>query len=65
MMPFAWPNQSNMISGLKEKTAQVRKLFKEKTINYHKVASRRLPCLVAPFRIFRLFMKGKFDAHVL
>ena len=34
MMPFAWPNQSNMISGLKEKTAQVRKLSKGGSGNY-------------------------------
>ena len=33
--------------------------------NYHKVASSRLSRLVAHFRIFRLFMKGKFDAYVL
>ena len=32
---------------------------------YHKVASSRLSLLVAHFRIFRLFMKGKFDAYVL
>ena len=29
---------------------------------YHKVASSRLSQLVAHLRIFRLFMKGKFDA---
>ena len=30
-----------------------------------KVASSRLSWLVAHSRIFRLFMKGKFDAYVL
>ena len=32
---------------------------------YYKVASSRLSWLVAHLRIFRLFMKGKFDANVL
>ena len=32
---------------------------------YCKVASRRLSRLVAHLRIFRLLMKGKFDAYVL
>ena len=32
---------------------------------YRKVASSRLPRLVAHLRIFRLLMKGKFDAYVL
>ena len=32
---------------------------------YRKVASSRLSWLVAHFRIFRLFMKGKFHAYVL
>ena len=32
---------------------------------YRKVASRSTSCLVAPPRIFRLFMKGKFYADVL
>ena len=32
---------------------------------YRKVASSRLSQLVAHSRIFRLFMKGKFDAYVL
>ena len=32
---------------------------------YRKVASSRLSRLVAHLRIFRLFMKGKFDAYVL
>ena len=36
-----------------------------KFILYHKVASSRLSRLVAQLRIFRLFMKGKFDAYVL
>ena len=33
-------------------------------ITYRKVASSRLPRLVAHFWIFRLLMKGKFDAYV-
>ena len=33
--------------------------------NYRKVASSRLSRLVAHFHVFRLFMKGKFDAYVL
>ena len=32
---------------------------------YRKVASSRLSQLVAHVRIFRLFMKGKFDAYIL
>ena len=32
---------------------------------YHKVASSKLSWLLAHLRIFRLFMKGKFDAYVL
>ena len=32
---------------------------------YRKVLSSRLPWLVAHQRIFRLFMKGNFDAYVL
>ena len=32
---------------------------------YHEVASSWLSRLVANLRIFRLFMKGKFDAYVL
>ena len=32
---------------------------------YRKVASSRLPWLVAHLSIFRLLMKGKFDAYVL
>ena len=35
--------------------------FKE----YRKVASSILSLLVAHLRIFKLFMKGKFDAYVL
>ena len=35
------------------------------TPTYRKVASSRLSQLVAHLRIFRLFMKGKFDAYVL
>ena len=34
-------------------------------LTYRKVASSRLSRLVAHLRIFRLFMKGKFDAYVL
>ena len=33
--------------------------------NYRKVASSRLSRLVAHLRIFKQFMKGKFDAYVL
>ena len=33
--------------------------------NYRKVVSSRLSRLVAHSRIFRLFMKGKFDTYVL
>ena len=36
----------------------------KKSINYSKVASSRLSWLVAHLRIFRLFMKVKFDAYV-
>ena len=36
-----------------------------KSFTYHKVASSRLSRLVAHFHIFRLFMKGNFDAYVL
>ena len=32
---------------------------------YHKVVSSRLSLLVAHSSIFRLFMKGKFDAYVM
>ena len=32
---------------------------------YRKVASSSLSWLVAHFWVFRLFMKGKFDAYVL
>ena len=34
-------------------------------LSYRKVASSRLPQLVAHLRIFRLLMKGKFDSYVL
>ena len=34
-------------------------------IKYRVVVSSRLSWLVAHLRIFRLFMKGKFDAYVL
>ena len=34
-------------------------------LTYRKVASRSTSRLVARPRIFRLFMKGKFDAYVL
>ena len=34
-------------------------------ITYRKVASSRLSRIVAHLRIYRLFMKGKFDAYVL
>ena len=34
-------------------------------VNYHKVASRRTPWVVAYPRIFRMFMKEQFDAYVL
>ena len=34
-------------------------------IQYRKVASSRLSRLVAHLRIFRLFIKGKFDPYVL
>ena len=37
----------------------------KKKIVHFKVASSRLSLLVAHSRIFRLFMKGKFDAYVL
>ena len=40
-------------------------LESEKICDYRKVASSRLSRLVAHFHIFRLFMKGKFDAYVL
>ena len=40
---------------------QIRDYF----LTYRKVASSRLSRLVAHFWIFRLLMKGKFDAHVL
>ena len=35
------------------------------TLTYHKVASRSTSWLVAHPSIFRMFMKGKFDAYVL
>ena len=34
-------------------------------VKYRKVASSGLSRLVAHLRIFRLFIKGKFDAYVL
>ena len=34
-------------------------------VTYRKVASSRLSWIVEHLRIFRLFMKGKFDAYVL
>ena len=34
-------------------------------VNYLKVASSRLSWLVAHLRIFRMFMKGKFDVYIL
>ena len=37
----------------------------ERPCIYHKVASSRLSRLVAHSRIFRLFIKGKFDPYVL
>ena len=36
-----------------------------KIIKYRKVASSTLTRLVAHLRIFRLFIKGKFDAYVM
>ena len=39
--------------------------WKEGHLYYRKVASSRLSWLVAYPSIFRLFMKGKFDAYVL
>ena len=33
--------------------------------NYHKVTYRSMSYLVVPLRIFRLLMKGKFDAYLL
>ena len=35
-----------------------------KYVRYHKVASSKLSLLVAHPRIFRLFMKGNFDAYL-
>ena len=35
------------------------------SFEYRKVASSRLSRLVAHLRLFRLFMKGKFDGYVL
>ena len=40
-------------------------LFLQPPDKYRKVASSRLSRLVAHQSIFRMFMKGKFDAHVL
>ena len=39
--------------------------FWEVIVGYRKVASSRLSRLVANQSIFRMFMKGKFDAYVL
>jgi hypothetical protein len=33
-------------------------------LHYRKVASRSMPQIIAHTRIFRLFMKGKFDAYL-
>ena len=47
-----------------ERSGNICILCYEKKI-YSRVASSRLSHLVAHSRIFRLFMKGKFDAYVL
>ena len=51
--PFVWPIENGHFNLLKAK------------IKYRKVARSRLSRLVAHFWIFRLLMRGKFDAYVL
>ena len=46
-------------------TGQTHEPFGLEIQIYRKVASSRLSWLVAHLRIFRLLMKGKFDAYVL
>ena len=43
----------------------IKPILKPSLLKYRKVASSRLSWLVAHPRIFRLFMKGNFDAYVL
>ena len=43
----------------------LRLLVSQNDLNYHKVASSRLPWLVAHSRIFRLYVKWNFDVYVL
>ena len=48
-----------------EKRTDGMHLLESLRTKYRKVASNRLSWIVAHSRIFRLFMKGKFDAYVL
>ena len=47
------------------KTSPKNTQFDVHNLMYRKVASRSTSRLIAPPRIFRLFMKGKLDAYVL
>ena len=49
---------------IKTKELDGLKLVSVELSNYHKVAISRLSQLAAHLRVFRLFMKEKFDAYV-
>jgi hypothetical protein len=54
--------QGTLLRGMTTKRLEIENLS---LFTYRKVASSRLSWLVAHLRIFRLFMKGKFDGYVL
>ena len=67
---FACFGLQNMASDGRVKSIEFKKIVVEERyficqMKYSKVAISILSCLVAHSRIFRLFLKGKFDAHVL
>ena len=63
--PTPLPNGNHPISSPVCPMGVADTLEHYKKLDYCKVASSRLSWLVAQLRIFRLFMKGKFDAYVL
>ena len=54
--------RKNSVQDLGTKLSQIFQWFVSPFLEYHKVTSSRLSQLAAHARIFRLFMKGKFDA---
>ena len=67
MSPRKGPNMSVIVMQQPNSSAVIQNdtATANSTGKYRKVASSRLSWLVAHSRIFRLFIKGKFDAYVL